>query len=111
MIPGLWTLVPENTKFAKCMVCNVETTRNKMQRHLKEVHSVGLLIYKCPACDKSFKRKYKYEKHTQLCSGSGLLPPVTVTATSAASQLTQPPTPPPPPPQPHQTPPATDIRS
>jgi len=105
---GLWTVVAENTKFAKCMVCNVETTRNKMQRHLKEVHSVGLLIYKCPACDKSFKRKYKYEKHTQLCSGSGLLPPVTVTATSAASQLTQPPTPPP---QPHQTPPATDIRS
>ena len=98
MIPGLWTLVPENTKFAKCMVCNVETTRNKMQRHLKEVHSVGLLIYKCPACDKSFKRKYKYEKHTQLCSGSsssaagGLLPlPITMTATSAA-QLTQPPT-------------------
>jgi len=95
---GLWTLVPENTKFAKCMVCNVETTRNKMQRHLKEVHSVGLLIYKCPACDKSFKRKYKYEKHTQLCSGSssssagGLLPlPITMTATSAA-QLTQPPT-------------------
>jgi len=70
----LWTVVPGG-QFAKCMVCHVETTRNKMQRHLKEVHSVGLLIHKCPTCDKSFKRKYKYVKHIQSCTGPLICPP------------------------------------
>ena len=90
MITDLWTVVPGG-RFAKCMVCHVETTRNKMQRHLKEVHSVGLLIYKCPACDKAFKRKYKYEKHIQTCTGP-LMPPLPQTPTAAAAL------PPPPPP-------------
>lgn len=48
---------------ALCLLCNIETKRNKMTRHLKEVHAVGLVIHTCSTCNRQFKRKYKYDKH------------------------------------------------
>ena len=51
------------TDQARCHLCNLETRRNKIKRHLKEVHSIGLTVFKCTRCSKTFKRKYKYERH------------------------------------------------
>lgn len=63
----LWSEAAERDK-AICNVCNLEVLRNKVTRHLREVHSIGLVVHKCPACNKEFKRRYIYEKHVASCS-------------------------------------------
>ena len=66
------TVVPESAALplmARCHLCNVETRHNKISRHLKEVHEIGLVIHRCPRCDRSFKRKYKFDQHRLVCLG------------------------------------------
>jgi len=70
---AMWTtIVPESADLplmARCNVCNLETRKNKISRHLKEVHEIGLVIHKCPRCAKPFKRRYKFDQHRLVCLG------------------------------------------
>merc|ERR1711997_18642 len=64
---------PESDNIAICHHCNAEIrcvngpkgrSKEKIMRHLREVHGVGLIIYTCQHCSKTFKRKYKFKEHT-----------------------------------------------
>jgi len=64
---AMWSSVPAESaglpNMARCHLCNAETRQNKISRHLKEVHEIGLVIHKCPRCERTFKRKYKFDQH------------------------------------------------
>jgi len=70
---AMWSSVPAESaglpNMARCHLCNAETRQNKISRHLKEVHEIGLVIHKCPRCERTFKRKYKFDQHRLVCLG------------------------------------------
>jgi len=68
----MWSWAFDGSDMARCHLCNVQIkatgtkakrTKEKIYRHLREVHSIGLTIYTCQHCSKTFKRKYKYKEH------------------------------------------------
>ena len=66
----MWTILPNigaEPIVARCEICSLETRKTKMNRHLREVHSIGLVIHRCPRCNKEFKRKYKFNEHIVMC--------------------------------------------
>jgi len=70
---SMWSLLPHpppEPMMARCNFCNHELRKKKIGRHLREVHSIGLVIHKCSRCDKSYKRKYKYDQHILVCGAN-----------------------------------------
>ena len=53
----------------KCLNCGVLfSTLGSARRHFKEVHlQIGGKIFSCQNCQKTFKRRYKYQAHLFEC--------------------------------------------